>query len=408
MLPSAGLDRILGTLRSPVYGQYIIGSGVSNVGTWMQKIGVGWLAWSLTHSPTWLGLIAFAELFPTVVIAPFAGAVADRHNRLAVIRLTQVLAILQASALGFLTLTGAITIEAIAVLTLLLGVIMAFNQPARLALIPSLVEPHNLNSAIGLNSVFFNLARFLGPALAGLIIAYGHIGWVFVANALTFGFFFAVLLRLPAQAQGKPAAGGQPFLHGVRDGITYCAREERIAIQLALLIAVSIGARPLTELLPGIAASIFGGQAGTLALLSSTFGIGAIVGGLWLAGRGEQSDLSNVVTFGALGIAAGILLFVATSSLLLAVPATLFLGCAMVITGAGTQTLLQLSVIGAMRGRVMSLFGLIIRGGPALGALLMGIAAEWTGLRWPLAAGALLVASAAILVRMRLRRKAPE
>ncbi len=396
-----GLRRILSTIRSPVYGRYLMGTAISNVGTWMQRVGIGWLTWSLTGSTTWLGLIAFLDLVPAVFIGPFAGTIADRWDRLKLIKVTQILASLQATALFFLTLAGWIDIAGLAALTLLLGIIMAFNQPARMALLPSLVKRQHFNTAIGLNSVTFNLARFVGPALAGLIIVAGELAWVFALNALSFLIFLIVLYRLRIDTPTKPARSGKRFLSDVSEGLNFALHAPRIALPLALMLAVSAGARPVAELLPGLAATLLSGDAGTLALLTSTMGLGAIVGGLWLAGRRRGNDLSSVVTAGAVAIGIGLFTLSMASSLRLALPAAAFLGLALVITGAGTQTLLQLNVPGEMRGRVMSLYGLIVRGGPAIGALVMGAAAEWNGLRWPLAVGAVMVASAGIFLRRR-------
>jgi predicted MFS family arabinose efflux permease len=154
----------------------------------------------------------------------------------------------------------------------------------------------------------------------------------------------------------------------------------------------------MVEMLPGFAAAVFRGGPETLALLTSTFGAGAIAGGLWLAGRGDSGKLRGVVLVAALCVAVGLALFAATDNLWVAVPATALIGLALVITGAGSQTLIQLHVAQEMRGRVLSLYGLILRGGPAFGALVIGWVAEFVGLRWPIAGGALLVALAAIVV----------
>ena len=396
-----GLYRILSTIRSPVYGRYLFGTAISNVGTWMQRVGIGWLTWSLTGSTTWLGIIAFLDLIPAVFIGPFAGTIADRWDRMTLIKVTQILASLQATALFVLTLTGWIDILGLAALTLFHGIVMAFNQPARMALLPSLVKRQHFNTAIGLNSVTFNIARFVGPALAGLIIVGGELAWVFAANALSFLIFLVVLYRLRIDAPTKPARSGKRFLSDVSEGLRFSLREPRIALPLSLMVAVSAGARPVAELLPGIAAALLSGDAGTLALLTSTMGLGAIFGGLWLAGRRRGGDLSSVVTLAAVAIGVWLLTLATASALWIALPAAAFLGAAQVVTGAGTQTLLQLNVPGEMRGRVMSLYGLIVRGGPAIGALVMGAAAEWSGLRWPLAAGAVIVAGAALILRRR-------
>lgn len=404
MLPISGLARISDTLRSPNYGSYVIGNGTSLIGTWMQRIAVGWLTWELTGSPFWLGVIAFADLFPAVIVGPLGGAVADRHNRLRLIQITQFLSCLQATVLFVLTWLGRIDIVSLVLLSLFLGTVTALNQPARLALIPSLVEPHQLNSAIGINSVIFNLARFIGPAISGMIIAGGDISWVFALNALSFAFFLTILLRLQLTMPAAALRKRKRFRADLAEGIVYAARDPRISVLLVLLVIIGVGARPLIELMPGIAAAVFKGGPQTLALLTSTFGAGAILGGLWLAGRDTRTNLTAIVNAAAFVLAAALLLFVSTPSLWVAVPAVAVLGLTMVITGAGIQTLLQLAVETDMRGRVLSIYGLIMRGGPAIGALAMGWIAESTGMRWPLAGGAALVVLAAMWIVARRSR----
>lgn len=404
MMPAAGMGRIFETLRSPNYGPYVIGNGISLTGTWMQRIAVGWLAWELTQSTLWLGILAFADLFPTVIIGPIGGAFADRADRLRLVQISQSLACLQAATLYLLTAAGMIDIYLLTLATLFLGIVTALNQPARLALVPSLVSPRNLNSAIAINSVIFNLARFIGPAVAGVIIAAGHVSWVFAVNAISFTAFLTILFRLRLRIETRSARRPKRFWTDLADGVVYSLREPAIAMQLFLLVAIGLGARPLVEMLPGFAAAVFAGGPETLALLTSVFGVGAIAGGIWLAGRRESFDLRRVVPAAAFGAAAGLALFAATTDLRVAVPATILIGLALVVTGAGSQTLIQLQVSPDMRGRVLSLYGVILRGGPAIGALAMGWLAEFFGLRWPLAGGALLVALAALVLWRRTPR----
>ncbi|MHA1165832.1 MAG: MFS transporter [Alphaproteobacteria bacterium] len=403
MLSNSGLTKIIDTLRSPNYGSYVVGNGISLVGTWMQRIAIGWLTWELTGSPFWLGIIAFADLFPTVIIGPFGGVIADRHSKLRLVQISQFFSCVQAATLFGLSVTGRVDVFSLALLSLFLGAVTALNQPARLALIPSLVQPRHLNSAIGINSVIFNLARFIGPAISGVIIAGGHVSWVFALNALSFAFFLVILLRLQLTVPATPLRKRNRFRADLTDGIIYAARDPRISVLLFLLIAIGIGARPLVELLPGLAAAVFGGGPRTLALLTSTFGVGAIVGGLWLAGRDARGNLASIVNVAAFVLAGALLLFVSTPSLWVALPAVLILGLTMVITGAGIQTMLQLGVDTDMRGRVLSLYGLIQRGGPAIGALGMGLLAEFFGLRWPIAGGAVLVAIVVFWLTARMR-----
>src|SRR6516225_10002970 len=183
------------------YRIYTGGNAVSLVGIWMQRVAVGWLAWTLTHSGTWLGVMSMAEFFPVVFLSPLAGALADRRDRVGIIRVTQIAGSVEASLLAVLVYTGWITIELLFLLTLLLGVFNAVAQPSRLALIPTLVDRAALPSALAINAIIFNSARFLGPAVAGIVIARISVGAAFAVNAATYVVFLIAMTNL----RGLPA-----------------------------------------------------------------------------------------------------------------------------------------------------------------------------------------------------------
>jgi len=390
MVGFSGFHRIVRALGNPNYGIYTAGSSVSLIGTWMQRVAVGWLTWQLTESGAWLGAMAFADLFPTVIVGPLAGVAADRWDRLKIMKISQFLAMLQSLLLFGFTVSGLMTVELLLALTLALGIVIAVNQPTRLALIPQLVPADDLPAAVAINSIIFNSARFVGPLVAGVIIVTLDPAAAFAGNAISFAFFLLALSRIRlAQERLSRAEHTSGLLGEVRAGIGYAARHPGIAPLLLLLIVVCLCTRPFVELLPGFAADVFAAGAGGLALLTATVGIGAVAGGLWLAQRGGD-DLTRIAVGSVLVLSLALLLFVATAQLWVAVVALGITGFCMVVGGVGTQTLLQLSVDGAMRGRVLSLYGLIFRGGPAVGALIMGGASEFVGLRWPLAVGALI------------------
>jgi predicted MFS family arabinose efflux permease len=392
-----GLGNIAGTLQQRNFAVYVAGNSISLIGTWMQRIGVGWLAWELSHSGTVLGLVAFADLFPGVLIGPFGGALADRADRLRVIKIAQSLIMLQALALFALTASGAITVPLLIALVLFQGVVIGFNQPARLALIPDLVPRPHLATAVAINSIVFNTARFIGPALAGVAIVALDISAVFALNALSFLAFLFALSRLRLQPGGASRAR-RSILGAIADGLRYALGHPGIGPILLLQAVLAVCARPFVELLPGFAAEVFGRGAPGLALLSSTIGIGAIAGGLWLAQRPDQSGLPSVVLAASILTALTVLAFALCRWFWPAAACVALAGAAMVVAGAGTQTVLQSAVDEDMRGRALSLFGLIFRGGPALGALLMGAVSEALGLQVPLAAGALIGLIAALLL----------
>ncbi len=391
MPSSSGFGGVVATFQHRNFRIYITGNAISLVGTWMQRIAVGWLTWELTGSGFWLGLVSCADLLPAVFFGPFGGVLADRFNRRRIMMATQLIALVQATVLFALTVAGVITVELLALLVLVNGVVIGFNQPARLALMPSLVPRDDLSTAIAINSVAFNLARFIGPAVAGLLIVTTGVAGAFAANALSFLAFVVALARLRLSAEAESGAGGgrASVLEQLGEGIAYTVRHPGIGPMLLLLAMVSLGVRPFVELMPGFAADVFGRGADGLAMLSSTIGIGAVITGVWLARRGG-GGLTRLVLLNALFVSLAIIAFTATDNFAFGLLAAAVAGMAMVATGVAMQTLMQMSVDGAMRGRVLSLYGIIFIGGPAAGALIMGSLSEAFGLRLPLAAGATL------------------
>lgn len=386
------------------YAIYTAGSTITMVGLWVQRLGVGWLAWELTYSGFWLGAIAFADLFPAVVIGPFAGVLADRMDRLRLARACQWLSLLQTVLLFALTAWGHIGITSLMLLTLFLGCVRAVYMPVRLSLVPLLVKPDDVPAAIAISSLIFNLARFVGPAAAGLIIA----GWGVAPTFAFYGVTVIALLfafsRLRIDRVPRGAGRGDGMLAQIAEGLRYTTQHGAIAPLLLLMLGLSVLARPVGELFPGFADVVFGRGAVGLAWLSSAIGLGAVAGGVWLARRGSTVGLLPIALAGAGASGISLLLFTATDNFWIAIPAIAMFGAAVVSSAISTQTLLLGAVGEHMRGRVLSLYGVIFRGGPAVGSLLMGGLSDLVGLRWPLAVGGLLcVAAAALTWRGRWR-----
>ena len=371
------------------YRVYISGNGVSLIGTWLQRVAVGWLAWTLTHSGTWLGLVSLGEFMPVLFLSPLAGVMADRRDRVGIIRITQLFGCLQATLLAVLVWTDLITIHLLFTLVFLLGINQGMAQPARLALIPTLVDRAALPSALAINSIVFNAARFIGPAIAGVLIARVGIAAAFAANAVGYIAFQISLANL-RDIPPLPVRAAQNAVRASLEAYSYATRHPGIAPMLLLFAVTTIGTRGFIELFPGFADSVFHRGPQGLAMLTSTVGLGAICGGFWMLLRSQLSGLTNVVLFNTLLMSLAIVAFTATDSFTLALPCVFVAGAAMVITGIGAQTLIQASVDRSMSGRVMALYGMIFRAGPALGAVVMGSASEHFGLRLPLAIGAAL------------------
>ncbi len=391
----SGFAAIRRALSNRNFGIFTLGNIVSHVGTWVQRLAVGWLAWKLTESGAWLGTVAFADLFPTVLLAPLTGAVADRVDRKNLMIVTQILMLIQAGLLAWLTLAGLITIEGLIVLAVVGGAVTSFNQPARLAIVPSLVAREDMASAIGINSLSFNLARFVGPMIAGALIAASGAGAAFAFNSLSFLAFLVALLMIRLEPAARGASGRAKekgkITSEIGEGYRYAAGHPGIGPMLIILSSVSILGRPYIELLPGFAGEVFKVDATGLAWLTSAVGLGAMLGGFWLAQRGAVVGLTSVAISSVAVLSSALIAFAATDIYWFALPCLMVTGFGMVIIGVGEQTLIQNAVASDMRGRVMGLYGMIGRGAPAIGALLMGVLASFFGFQWPVAIGAALL-----------------
>lgn len=368
---------------------YIVGNSISLVGTWVHRVAVGWLAWELTKSSAWVGAVAFADLFPTAICGPIAGALVDRIPTIRLAKITQGLALVQAVALALLVAFDAMTIWLLFGLSLMLGVIIASHHPVRLTLTYRLVARENLPPASALTSIAYNLARFVGPAVAGVVIAWWGVSTAFAFNALTYAIFLFVLLRIQLVDNAPPGGGrnGGSIGREIAQGFLYMVRHRGIGPIFALLILTALLTRPYAELLPAFAGQVFERGATALAWMTASAGFGALMGGFWLAHRARIEGLTAVVI---LHIAVGgfaVIGFTLMTNFWVSLPFLALAGYATLISGVGTQTLVQSALDSDYRGRVMSFYGIIIGAAPALGALVMGIIGDVTGLRWPVAIG---------------------
>ncbi len=391
MMGSSGLRVIASAMRHRNYAIITWTMIPCLVTTWMYRVAVGWLAWELTGSPTWLGIIAFADLAPGVLISPFAGAWIDRIDPMRPMIATQIIIICQTVALWAFTISGVITIEILVALTLILGLNNPFSTTARLSIIPRCVPREDLAAAIAFNSTLFHGSRFIGPAIAGIVIlASGGVALTFALNAVGYLILTIGLLRMDLAPPDRPPRGRGNMLSDIADGYRYVANHSGIGPILVLLTLSSVATRPVIDLLPAFAGDVFHRGADGLAWLTSAVGFGAMIGAYWLAQRGTVVGLTRMVVANILFIGLALLAFTAADIFWLALLFLAGAGFAMVASGVGTQTLLQTAVEESMRGRVMSLYSVIYRGVPAVGALSMGWLAERFGLQLSLGAGAVI------------------
>ncbi|MDP6121087.1 MAG: MFS transporter, partial [Rhodospirillales bacterium] len=283
----------------------------------------------------------------------------------------------------------------------------AFNHPARLAMVPSLVEAKDLSAAVAVNSATFNGARFIGPAVAGVIIVAAGTAPAFAFNAVSYLWFVAMLARLHLAPRGGAAPRASGIFGDTLEGLRYVAGHFGINSLLILLAATAMLLRPYMELLPGFTAEVFGRGADGLAMLTSATGFGALMAGIWLARRGRVQGLTRILVSYMVVCAAALFVLASGGVLWVGMGAVAVIGFSLVAVGVSTQTLLQNAVEGAMRGRVMSLYGVIFLGGPAVGALVMGWIASNAGVGPPVAGGAAICLGVWLWAMRRVWRAAP-
>ena len=373
------LNTTLISLRNRNYRLFFFGQTASLVGTWMQVVAMSWLVYHLTNSALLLGLVGFFSQIPAFFIAPFAGVFIDRWNKHRVLVITQILSMLQALALAVLTLTGAINIWHIVALSLSLGFINAFDMPARQAFVVEMVEKRSdMANAIALNSAIVNVSRLIGPAVAGILVALVGEGYCFLINAIS---FMAVIVALLAMKIKKfqPAISGKNVLHEVREGLRYAFGSTPIRWLLILLGIISIAGMPYTILMPIFAKDIFNGSSYTLGFLMASSGVGALIGGIYLAARKTVLGLGKILAAAAAIFGTGLIFFGISKILWLSLAMMVFTGFGMLINIAAVNTILQTITEDDKRGRVMSFYTMAFIGLTPIGNLLAGILAESIG-----------------------------
>lgn len=396
MKPSfAGIAR---SLKHRNYRLFFSGQTVSLIGTWLTRVASSWLAYRLSHSALVLGMVSFAGLIPTFLFAPFAGVLADRWNKHRVLILTQVCAALQSAALAVLTISGRMTIPYLIGLSAVQGLINAFDMPVRQSLVVEMIEDRrDLPNAIALNSSMVNLARLVGPSLAGILIAWVGEGGCFAIDAVSYLAVIATLLMMTFKPRAHPRAARKHLLLELRDGFTYAARSPAIVSVLALLALVSFMGVPYMTLLPMIVTERLAGDARVLGYLTGASGLGALTGALLLASRRSVFGLGRVILAAALAFGAGLILFGMSRSVWLSLPIMLITGMGMMVQMAATNTVLQSIVDENKRGRVMSLFLMSFAGAAPFGSLFGGFMAERIGVAMTLECGGVVCCLGALL-----------
>lgn len=394
------------SLRHRNFRLYYLGQLVSLNGTWMQSVAQAWLIYRLTGSGLLLGLVGAMTLLPNLLFGIYGGWLADRFARRRLLIIVQTLAMLQALLLGGLTVSGLIQPWHILLLALALGLVQAIETPVRQSFIFQLVPREDLTNAIALNSSMFHLARFIGPAIAGLLVAWIGEGPVFLLNALT---FVAVLislfyLHLPPVPDSTATARG---LTGVWSGFHYARAHALTRVLLILVATVSLLGASTAVLMPIFVAEVFRGGPQTLGIFMGMLGAGSLLGALRLAGQRDFALLERRVALAGVTVAAALILFALNVFYLPALAVLFVIGLASTTVFASSNALIQLAVPDALRGRVMALFTVCLHGMVSIGQLVLGALADVLGA--PLSAGAsgaILLVLALLLGRALYRIKA--
>jgi MFS family permease len=376
------LANLFRSLRHHNFRLYFAGQLVSITGTWMQNVAQAWLVYRLTDSSAMLGLVAFSGLAPILLLGLPAGMIADRISRRRLLLGAQAIAMLQAFTLAALTFAGEIQVWEVIVLALVLGVVHALEMPTRHAFLAELVPREDLPNAVALNSSLFNIARFLGPAAAGWLVAVSGEGLVFLINGGSFAAVVLVLLAIRIGEDIRP--GGSKWLDFI-DGLRFAWHTPTLRRGLLLLTFLSLGGTAYSVLMPIFADRVFGGGAETLGHLLGTAGGGALLAALRLAYLGGRQPLEHDIAIATVVAGFGMLSLSLIGQLWLALPVLLVLGFCLTTVIASIVTLLQLNTPRELRGRVMSLFSVLFIGVTSVGNLMAGFIAEQAGVAFTVA-----------------------
>ena len=380
-----------GALAHRNFRLFFIGQGISLVGTWLQNVGEGWLILTLTNSPFYVGLTAALSSLGVLLFSLYAGVIADRVDKRRVIIFMQVAFMLEAFTVAILVRTGVVAVWQVLVLATMLGIASAFDIPMRQSFIVEMVGKEDLMNAIALNSSLFNAARVVGPAIAGFLIGAFGIAWCYLLNGVSYIAVIAglLLMRLPRTA--RPPQTTSTWT-GFREVLAYLRGDRRSRVLMTLTAIISVFGFPYIAMMPVFARDVLHRGAGGYGALTSSIGIGAVIGALAIAlasarirRRGRLMLLGGTV-FGLL-----LILFSASRVLPLAMVLLALTGCAMIVNNSITNTLLQTSAPDHLRGRIMGFYSFVFVGMAPFGAFLFGVVAEHIGVSITLAAGGAIV-----------------
>jgi MFS family permease len=395
-LANRGMGR---ALRHRDYALYAAGGWFSNIGLWVQRIAVGWLTWTFTESWTWLGLIVFAEGITATIVMPVAGIYADRLDRLSLARITQMGLMAISALLAVFTFLEITNIWILLGLMMCCGIVEGFWTPVRMSIPPNLVPREDLASALGISASLFNLAQFIGPAVAGVIIASfettnSQFGFAFAFNSATFLSYLIVLFIIKLREEERLQEEKSGFYSEFKAGLGYVFKTPGLPLFLFLMMSTSLCMRPFRELFAGISEGLFNEGVDGLAILTGAAGIGAVVGALVVANLQNVKGMVRLVFIFLIIDVVIQIIFAFSPFFIFSVICAAGMGFSVTIAGIAGQVLVQSAIHDEMRGRVMSLWGIIMRGGVPTGSMILGSLVGYLGFT----AGLLVITGIYILI----------
>jgi len=382
----------LGALAHRNFRLFFIGQGISLVGTWMQNVGEGWLILTLTNSPFYVGLTAALSSLGVLLFSLYAGVIADRADKRRFIIFMQLAFMLEALTVAILVWTHVVAVWQVLLLATILGIASGFDIPMRQSFIVEMVGKDDLMNAIALNSSLFNGARVIGPAIAGFLIGAVGIAWCYFLNSVSYIAVIAGLLmmRLPPRPPRPQTASAWT---GFREVLSYLRGDRRLRVLMMLTAILSVFGFPYISMMPVFARDVLHRGATGYGALTSSIGIGAVIGALGVAlTSGRIRRRGRLMLIGGTAFGVLLILFAASRALALAMALLALAGCAMIVNNSITNTMLQTTAPDHLRGRIMGFYSFVFVGMAPFGAFLFGVVAEHVGVPVTLASGGAIVA----------------
>ena len=397
------LRQMFRALKYKNYRLFVSGQSISLIGTWIQMVAMLWLVYSITNSALILGVVGFSGQIPMFVIAPFAGALADRVNKHKVLLITQSLALVQALILAGLVLFNLVTVWHLIILSVILGLINAVDMPVRQSFVIEMIENNkeDIGNAIALNSSMVNAARLVGPSIAGILIATVGEGWCFFLNSLSYVAVVVSLMKMkitPVVHSGED----KKILRDISEGFKYSFGFPPIKYLISQLAVIGLFGSMITLLAPVVAKEMLHGNASTFGFLMSAFGSGALIGAVYLLNKKTVLGLGRLIALAASLFGLSLILFSFSHIFVVSIIIMLFAGFSNMLIIASTNTLLQTLVEEDNRGRVMSLYTMAFRGMSPFGNLLAGSLAGFIGTEFALASGGVISLASGLLFLSRI------